>query len=70
LFFLFFDSVLKTNIIDAIIISEEKIKDQYSFGSEMFENSIFRIPKILEIIIKIDAKFLLIIFFILSAFRQ
>jgi hypothetical protein len=62
LFFLIFDSVLKINIIDAIIISDEKIKDQYSLGSEIFENSTFKILKIQEVIINIEAKFLFIIF--------
>lgn len=62
IFFLNFDSVLKTNNIDAKIISEDSVKDQYSFGSEIFENSTFRILKTQEIIINIEAKFLFIIF--------
>jgi hypothetical protein len=52
---------LKIKIIDAKIISEETVKDQYSFGSEIFENSIFEILQIQEIIINIEARFLFII---------
>ncbi|WP_193747262.1 hypothetical protein [Algibacter lectus] len=51
------------NIIDAKIINDEKIKSQYSLGgAEMFEKSIFNIPKTQEAITNIEAKFLFIIF--------
>ncbi len=62
MFLLNFDSVFKVNIIDAKIINDEKIKSQYSLGSEMFEKSIFNIPKTQEAITNIEAKFLFIIF--------
>jgi len=62
LFLLNFDSVFKVNIIDVRIISDEKIKSQYSLGAEMFEKSIFNIPKTQEAITNIEAKFLFIIF--------
>lgn len=43
-------------------MSEEKVKDPYSFGSEILENSTFKILKIQEAIINSEAKFLFIIF--------
>jgi hypothetical protein len=48
--------------MEAKIIREEKIKVQYSFGSEILENSIFRMLNTPENIIKIEAIFLFIIF--------
>ncbi|PQB06893.1 hypothetical protein BST83_06805 [Polaribacter filamentus] len=54
---------MKIEINVAIITIEDKISDQNGFDSDIFEKSIFRILKILAIIIIIDKKFLLFICF-------
>ncbi len=49
--------------MDAKIISDDKIKDQYSFGCEIFEKLIFRILQTQEHIINSNTQFLFSIFF-------
>jgi hypothetical protein len=59
--FLLLFSIRNINIIDITIKRQAKIRDQYSFDSEIFEKSIPRIVMIHEVIIKIGTTYFLII---------